>query len=134
MKTSNFLQLVLVILVLSSFSTISNIYYIHAQEKEDPLQIISNIRNLLNQTMTEYKSANYTGASELIDIAYIDNYEYIEEPLKELDKELMEETELLIREDFSNAINDKESSQNINNLYSNIQNNLDMIEDQFRKN
>lgn len=133
MKTSNFLQLVLIILVLSSFS-ISNMYNIHAQENENPLQIISYIRTLLNQTMTEYKSANYTGASELIDIAYIDNYEYIEEPLRELDKELMEETELLIREDFSNAINDKESSENINNLYSNIQNNLDMIEDKFRKN
>lgn len=133
MKTSNFLPLVLIILVLSSFS-ISNMYNIHAQENEDPLQIISYIRTLLNQTMTEYKSANYTGASELIDIAYIDNYEYIEEPLRELDKELMEETELLIREDFSNAINDKESSENINNLYNNILNNLDMIEDQFRKN
>ncbi|MFB5600649.1 MAG: hypothetical protein ACE5SW_10530 [Nitrososphaeraceae archaeon] len=118
---------------MSSFS-ISNMYNIHAQENEDPLQIISYIRTLLNQTMTEYKSANYTGASELIDIAYIDNYEYIEEPLRELDKELMEETELLIREDFSNAINDKESSENINNLYNNILNNLDMIEDQFRKN
>jgi hypothetical protein len=41
--------------------------------------------------MIEYKSENYTGASELIDISYIDNFEYIEDPLKELDKNLMKE-------------------------------------------
>jgi len=75
--------------VLGFFSTRSNIYYLNAKDK-DPLQIISDIGNLLNQTMIEYKSKNYTDASELIDITYIDNYEYIEEKLKELDKNLME--------------------------------------------
>lgn len=105
--------------------------YINAQD-DDPLQIVSNIKNLLNQTMTEYKSQNYTGASELVDIAYIDNYEYIEDQLKELDKDLMEDTEIMIREDFSNAVNDQESIKDISALYTQIKNNLDMIENLFK--
>jgi hypothetical protein len=36
--------------------------------------------------MTELIKGNYTGASELVDIAYIDNNEHTEDPLKELDK------------------------------------------------
>ena len=36
--------------------------------------------------MTESIKGNYTGASELVDIAYIDNNEHTEDPLKELDK------------------------------------------------
>lgn len=42
--------------------------------------------------MREYKYENYSGAPELLDMGYIDYYEYIEEKLKELDKKLMEKT------------------------------------------
>lgn len=133
MKTSNFLRLLLMLPVLVFFSTRINIYYLNAKDK-DPLQIISDIGDLLNQTMIEYKSKNYTDASELIDITYINNYEYIEEKLKELDKNLMEKTESLIREDCSNTINNKELLENRNNLYKKIQNNFKMLADQFREN
>jgi hypothetical protein len=50
---------------------------------------------LLQKSIIELDAGNYTSASELVDIAYIDNYEYIEDPLKELDKDLMEETEVM---------------------------------------
>ena len=115
----------------STIFSLSGENYINAQD-DNPLQIVSNIKNLLNQTMTEYKSQNYTGASELVDIAYIDNYEYIEDQLKELDKDLMEDTEIMIREDFSNAVNDQESIKDISALYTQIKNNLDMIENLFK--
>ncbi|MDX1373059.1 MAG: hypothetical protein R3321_11345 [Nitrososphaeraceae archaeon] len=118
----------------SSFMITNSGNYINAQEDEDPLQIVSNIRNLLNQTMIEYKSENFTGASELVDIAYIDNYEYIEDPLKELNEDLMEETEVMIREDFSDAINDQAPIEDINAQYTQIQNNLDTIENLFSQN
>jgi len=111
--------------------SISGENFVNAQD-DDPLQIVFNIKNLLNQTMTEYKSQNYTGASELVDIAYIDNYEFIEDQLKELDKDLMEDTEIMIREDFSNAINDQEPIEDITALYTQIQNNLDTIENLFK--
>ena len=133
-KYANFMSIVLIGMGSVLYLSIHYISYINAQENEDRLQIVSNIRNLLNQTMTEYKNANYTGASELVDIAYIDNYEYIEDSLKDLDKDLMEETEVLIREDFSDAVNDQGSIENINSMYSKIQNNLDLIENLFRQN
>ena len=115
---------------------LSSLYNIKAQEeneKSDPLTILSNIRNLLDKAITELNKGNYTGASELVDIAYIDNYEYIEDPLKELDKDLMEETEVMIREDFASAIEDKKPLDEINTLHTNIESNLEMAEKLFKQ-
>src|SRR5215211_1129275 len=109
----------------------SSSYNIKAQEedeetKSDPLTILSNIRNLLDKSITELNTGNYTGASELVDIAYIDNYEYIEDPLKELDQDLMEETEVMIREDLASAIEDKKPLGEITTCI--IISNLEMTE------
>ena len=112
------------------------LHTIKAQEENkesDPLTILSNIRNLLDKSITELNTGNYTGASELVDIAYIDNYEYIEDPLKGLDKDLMEETEVMIREDFTSAIEDKKSLDAITTLYNAIKSNLDIAEKLFKK-
>jgi hypothetical protein len=98
-------------------------YNINAQEdkeESDPLIFLTNINNLLQKSMTELNAENYTGASDLVDTAYIDNYEYIEDPLKELDKDLMEETEIMIREDLAGAIEEKKSIDEITVLYNNI--------------
>jgi len=114
-------------------------YNIKAQEEngeeteKDPLTILSNIRTLLNQSITELYAGNNTGASELVDIAYIDNYEYIEDPLEELDSELMEETEVMIREDFASAIEDKKPLNEITTLHNNIRSNLDTAEKLFQQ-
>jgi hypothetical protein len=115
---------------------LSPLYNIKAQEendKNDPLIFLSKIRNLLDKAITELNKGNYTGASELVDIAYIDNYEYIEDPLKELDKDLMEETEVMIREDFASAIEDKKPLNQITTLHTNIESNLDMAEKLFKQ-
>lgn len=103
------------------------------QEESDPLIILSNIRNLLDKSITELNAGNYTGASELVDIAYIDNYEYIEDPLKDLDQDLMEETEVMIREDLASSIEDKKSLDEITTLHNNIKSNLDMAEKLFKQ-
>ena len=111
-------------------------YNIKAQdenEESNPLTFLSNIRNLLDKSITELNTGNYTGASELVDIAYIDNYEYIEDPLKKLNKDLMEETEVLIREDFASAIEDKKSLDEITTLHNAIKSNLDMAEKLFKQ-
>jgi len=112
------------------------LYNINAQEeneKNNSLTILSNIRNLLDKAITELNAGNYTGASELVDIAYIDNYEYIEDPLKDLDKDLMEETEVMIRQDFASAIEDKKPLDEIMTLHNNIKSNLDMAEKLFKQ-
>ena len=123
---------ILIIMIL-----LSPLYNINSQEEEneksDPLTILSNIRNLLDKSITELNTGNYTGASELVDIAYIDNYEYIEDPLRELDNDLMEETEVMIREDFASAIEDKKPLDEITTLHNNIKANLDMVEKLFKQ-
>jgi len=103
------------------------------ETKSDPLTILSNIRNLLDKSITELNTGNYTGASELVDIAYIDNYEYIEDPLKDLDQDLMEETEVMMREDLASAIEDKKPLDEITTLHNNIKTNLDMAEKLFKQ-
>lgn len=111
-------------------------YHIKAQEENgenDPLTILTSIKNLLQKSITELNAGNYTGASELVDIAYIDNYEYIEDPLKELDQDLMEETEVMIREDFAGAIEDKKPIEEITTLHNNIKTNLDKAEQLFKQ-
>ncbi len=112
-------------------------YNIMAQEENgkesDPLTILSTIRNLLDKSIIETNAGNYTGASELVDIAYIDNYEYIEGPLEELDSELMEETEVMIREDLANAIEDKKPLDEITTLHNSINSNLDKAEKLFQQ-
>ena len=63
----------------------------------------------------------------------IENSEYIEDPLKELNKDLMEETEVMIREDFASAIEDKKPLDEINTLHTNIESNLEMAEKLFKQ-
>jgi hypothetical protein len=122
-----------ILMVMVLLSPLYNIKAQEENEKSDPLTILSNIRNLLDKAITELNKGNYTGASELVDIAYIDNYEYIEDPLKELDKDLMEETEVMIREDLASAIEDKKPLDEITILHTNIESNLDMAEKLFKQ-
>ena len=124
--TINSIILVVVVAIIPS-------YHITAQEENDPLIILTSIKNLLQKSITELNAGNYTGASELVDIAYIDNYEYIEDPLKELDQDLMEETEVMIREDFAGAIEDKKPIEEITTLHNNIKTNLDKAEQLFKQ-
>lgn len=111
---------------------LTNIKAQEENQKNNFFTILSNIKNLLDKAITELNTGNYTGASELIDIAYIDNYEYIEDPLKDLDKDLMEETEVMIREDFASAVDDKKPLDEIMTLHNNIKSNLDMAAKLFK--
>lgn len=126
---SSIILLVVVVAIMPS-------YHIKAQvenEENDRLIILSSIKNLLQKSITELNAGNYTGASDLVDIAYIDNYEYIEDPLKGLDQDLMEETEIMIREDFAGAIDDKKPIEEITTLHNNIKTNLDKAEQLFKQ-
>ncbi len=89
-----------------------------------PLQIISNIRNLLNQTVQEYSNQNYSGAEALATEAYLDNYEYVEAPLAEKDRTLMETTEVMMREELRQLIGEKVPVEEIQEHIDNINNNL----------
>jgi hypothetical protein len=60
--------------------------------------------------MVEYSTQNYTGAADLADVAYIDNFEFLEAPLAEEDEQLMEETEITLREDLSRLIEERKNT------------------------
>ncbi len=98
------------------------------ESQREPAELISNIRNLLNQTMVEYNKQNYTGAADLADVAYIDNFEFLEAPLAEEDEQLMEETELTLREDLSRLIEERAEPQQVQELIDEINERLDQAE------
>ena len=69
---------------------------------------LENARNLLNQTSVEYKNGNLTGAEELADTAYLDNFEFVEDVLEEKGSHsFMEDLEHMMREDLRELIKDK---------------------------
>ncbi|HET9358076.1 MAG TPA: hypothetical protein VFN98_08295, partial [Nitrososphaeraceae archaeon] len=83
---------------------------------------------LLNQTMIEYNRQNYTGAADLADVAYIDNFEFLEAPLAEEDEQLMEETEITLREELSGLIEERAQPQQVQELINQINGSLDQAE------
>jgi hypothetical protein len=100
------------------------------QEPErEPAELISTIRDLLNQTMVEYNRQNYTGAADLADVAYIDNFEFLEAPLAEEDEQLMEETEITLREELSGLIEGRAQPQQVQELINQINVSLDQAEE-----
>lgn len=129
-----FLMVIALVLVSSSiFASISvNQVAIASTEEEDsqrePAELISTIRDLLNQTMVEYNKQNYTGAADIADVAYIDNFEFLEAPLAEEDEQLMEETEIILREDLSGLIEDRVPPAQVQQLINDINHRLDQAE------
>ena len=99
------------------------------ESQKEPAELISTIRSLLNQTMIEYDNQNYTGAADLADVAYIDNFEFLEAPLAEENETLMEETETTLREDLSSLIEERAPSTQVQQLVNNITQRLDQAED-----
>jgi plastocyanin len=103
-------------------------YIAFAQQRKTPKEIISTVKSLLNQTINEYGNQNFTGAQGLASSAYLDQFEFIEAPLEKHDKALKENTEIMLREQLRQAIKDKSSEQNIEQLINNINSNLDKAE------
>ena len=98
------------------------------EPQREPAELISTIRDLLNQTMIEYNRQNYTGAADFADVAYIDNFEFLEAPLAEEDEQLMEETELTLREELSRLIEEKAQPQQVQELINEINGSLNQAE------
>jgi hypothetical protein len=99
------------------------------EPEREPAELISTIRDLLNQTMVEYNRQNYTGAADLADVAYIDNFEFLEAPLAEEDEQLMEETEVTLREELSGLIEGRAQPQQVQELINQINGSLDQAEE-----
>ena len=95
---------------------------------DDSVAIISEIRNLLNQTLNAYENQDYSEAETLAIQAYLDNYEFVEAPLAEQNQTLMETTELMLREELRQLIQNRASLQEIQDHIDEISMNLDQAE------
>ena len=87
-----------------------------SQAGVEPIKVIAEIRNILNQTIQEYRQQNYNEAKTLAISAYLDNFEYIENLLGEKDKSLMQNIEVMLREQLRQMIQNKVSSESCNNI------------------
>ncbi len=97
-------------------------------DSRDPIAIINEIRSLLTQANNQYAAEDFVGAEASVQTAYLDNYEFLEGPLAALNPQLMEATELLIREDLIGAIQDRAPVTEIQNKINTINGNLDQAE------
>ena len=130
---SSYVRIAVILISSSIFISITANWVAFATTEEEetqrePAELISTIRNLLNQTMVEYNKQNYTGAADLADVAYIDHFEFLEAPLAEEDEQLMEETEIILREDLSGLIEERVPPAQVQQLINDINQRLDQAE------
>lgn len=81
--------------------------------KIDIFQYFDEIDRLLNEAKVSYRSGDTQAALDAVTFAYLDNYEFIEGPLGEIDHDLMEKIEIDMREDLRNMIKSKVSADEI---------------------
>lgn len=97
-------------------------------KERNPGEIITEIRSLLNQTIIEYQNKNSSGASALVEEAYLENYEFIEAPLAEQNETLMEETEVMLREQLRDLVKSDSVEADVQTLLQKINSNLDQAD------
>jgi plastocyanin len=97
-------------------------------QQQTPIEILSTVRTLLNQTINAYRNQNFTGAQSLATSAYLDHFEFIEALFDKHDKALGDDTETMLRVQLRQMIRDKLSEENIQQLINKININLDKAE------
>ena len=100
------------------------------EEEEGVLQeYVENIEELLTQVKTEYENGNSDVALSLSTKAYLDNFEYLETPLKEAgQEELVEELETMMREELREMIKNGASSSEVNSKVDTILEEMKIVE------
>jgi hypothetical protein len=87
-----------------------------------------NIEHLLAETSEEYANGNKDVALSLATKAYLDNYEFLETPIAMQDEELMEEIEILMREELRDMIKNDANTSEIDAHIDSILENLEQAE------
>ncbi len=80
---------------------------------------------MLTQLIAEYRAENYQGAESIAIEAYLENYEFIEAPIAQRDQQLMEQTEVMLREELRQMITDRAPIEQIEQHIAMINTNLD---------
>lgn len=79
----------------------------------DILEYFDEIERLLNESKIAYRNGDTEMAFDLVTSAYLDNYEFVEGPLGEVDPELVLKIEIDMREKLRNMIKNNESPDKI---------------------
>jgi hypothetical protein len=95
------------------------------EAEQDPIAVINNIKSLLNELIAAYRSQDYQGAESIAIEAYLENYEHVEAPIAEQDQQLMEQTEVMLREELRQMITDRVPIEQIVQHIAMINANLD---------
>lgn len=77
------------------------------------LQYVANIEDLLKRAGEEYAAGNKDESLRLATLAYIDNYEYVEWDLLQVNEELIEDVEWKIREELLGLIRDNAPTEQV---------------------
>jgi hypothetical protein len=94
-------------------------------EEQDPIAIINNIKSMLTQLIAAYRTQDYQGAESIAIEAYLENYEFVEAPIAQLDQQLMEQTEVMLREELRQMITDRVPIEQVEQHIAMINANLD---------
>lgn len=80
---------------------------------------------MLNQTLIEYQNGNFSGALALAEEAYLENYEFIKDPLAEQDMTLMEDIDIMLRGQLRDQVRGNDPDADIPRLVEDLNSNLD---------
>ena len=92
------------------------------------LQYVNNIRELLEQSRTKYAEGDIEEAKRLAMKAYIDNYEYLEDPVEEQNEKLNDELEIMLREDLQALMRKNASVDQVNEKIDTILERITIVE------
>ncbi|MFB5637462.1 MAG: hypothetical protein ACE5RF_03545 [Nitrosarchaeum sp.] len=92
------------------------------------LQYVNNIRELLEQSRIKYAEGDIEEAKRLAMKAYIDNYEYLEDPVEEQNEQLNDELEIMLREDLQALMRKNASIDQVNEKIDTILEKITVVE------
>jgi high-affinity iron transporter len=95
---------------------------------EQAIAEIAEVRKLLDEGLAAYKKGDAAEAEELVTSAYLEHFELVEGPLEDVDPELNEELEELIRETTRDAISSGEPASKVEGLIKRANKGLDEAE------
>lgn len=102
-----------VTLVEKSLANIASLQEFGGAVEIDILEYFDEIERLLNESKIAYRNGDTEMAFDLVTRAYLDNYEFVEGPLGEVDPELVLKIEIDMREKLRNMIKNNESPDKV---------------------
>jgi predicted secreted protein with PEFG-CTERM motif len=93
----------------------------------DLLVYVENIRNLLNQVKASYAQGDKDTALSLATKAYLDNFEFLEKPVKESNPELVDQLETMMRIELRDMIKNDASISDVDRQVDDILAKMDTV-------